>query len=218
MMDEIMNDFRAIGIAPTGDMGAVRKAFHAKAKELHPDRGGHSGNFIELRKSYGKIMECIAEGKMNNLDSNSIFVEVEYPLECLICGGKFMIAVPFGNDEKMLEFAIPPMTPPGSRLQFDILSGNRPMAVNVAVSMECDSFGLGDGGIPLARGRLGSAAAERIRNACGESGAASWSEGVSVHSRSDGRDGISISDNLILEFGSGGKSKAMRIEMKIEGD
>ena len=59
----INNAFRTIGLKPTPDIKAVKRAFRRKAKECHPDL--HSGlgddRFKELQKAYA-LLEKVLSG------------------------------------------------------------------------------------------------------------------------------------------------------------
>ena len=48
-------DFKLLGIAPTSDKGAIRKAFYALAKKNHPDAGGSEENFRGLMTAYRNL-------------------------------------------------------------------------------------------------------------------------------------------------------------------
>ena len=48
-------DFKLLGIAPTSDKEAIRKAFYALAKKNHPDTGGSEENFRGLMTAYRNL-------------------------------------------------------------------------------------------------------------------------------------------------------------------
>ncbi len=64
-----MDDFGLLGIPPTRDRGLVKKAFRARAKELHPDlapsRPGEDPierhlRFAALNQAYGRVLSTLS--------------------------------------------------------------------------------------------------------------------------------------------------------------
>lgn len=58
-----MTCFAALGLTDTATVSEVRFAYHAKARELHPDLGGDPDKFDVLRKHYSEALQKIAERK-----------------------------------------------------------------------------------------------------------------------------------------------------------
>lgn len=55
--DKILASYKILGITPTRDPELIRKAYRAKAKEHHPDRGGDPDRFMTIKEAYDFLIK-----------------------------------------------------------------------------------------------------------------------------------------------------------------
>lgn len=56
--------FQALGLEANASEVAVQRAFRARARDLHPDRGGSEGAFKKLNNNYQRAMK-LARGELS---------------------------------------------------------------------------------------------------------------------------------------------------------
>ena len=56
---DVDDDFKVLGLKKTASEEDLKKAFHQKARETHPDKvGGDGDTFKKIRMAYERIIEC----------------------------------------------------------------------------------------------------------------------------------------------------------------
>lgn len=183
------SDHEALGISPESPPSEIRRAFAAKAKIHHPDKGGDPAHFVQLLKSFRRAMEAAGEPVHHE-------VRVSLPLADLIEG--CVPTVRFGDRGMAARFEVPPMTPSGTTLEFkaECESGPAVVAATVIASGEAE------GGISARDARR---MAKICRRALTESGNPARLGTLEVPSR------------VIVEFGAGRGAPAMRIGLETRG-
>lgn len=50
------NDYKILGIPRHASISEIKEAFRTEAKKHHPDKGGNTNVFIQLKEAYEKVM------------------------------------------------------------------------------------------------------------------------------------------------------------------
>lgn len=54
------HDLKLLGVTSTATLADLNRAFRARARTLHPDRGGDPHAFQELNNAHKRLMEALA--------------------------------------------------------------------------------------------------------------------------------------------------------------
>lgn len=107
-----MNPFKILGIEPTDDKMAIRRAYVAETKKHHPDIGGDGVHFKRIQQSY----DVLISGQWK---PEPIETEVRIDLVKMYTGC-IATAVFFDNNNQVMaaEFTVPAYTYPGNIVEF----------------------------------------------------------------------------------------------------
>jgi DnaJ-class molecular chaperone len=107
-----MNSYKVLGIAPTDDKMAIRRAYVTAAKMHHPDTGGSAEQFKIVQAAYNDLIN-------NKLDDIAIETELSLDLADFLFGCTATAILKHGIYRgTVLEFKVPPLTYPGATIEF----------------------------------------------------------------------------------------------------
>ena len=102
--------FQKLRISPTYSKDLIKKAFTKIIKIVHPDLGGNQDEFIEVLESYNILMA------QRWVLATKIKIDAKYFLTG--CTPRVMIQPIDGKDTFFVKFTIPPLTYPGTIIEF----------------------------------------------------------------------------------------------------
>ena len=107
-----MNPFEILGIDPTDDKMAIRRAYVKLSKEHHPDRGGLREDFDRVQSAYDALVS-------NAYTVQTQRTRVRLSMAELLTGCVATAIVKLDSKHaKMIEFRVPPLTNPGATIEF----------------------------------------------------------------------------------------------------
>tara|TARA_R110000851_G_scaffold252842_2_gene405306 strand:- start:259 stop:894 length:636 start_codon:yes stop_codon:yes gene_type:complete len=110
-----MNPFTVLGIAPTHDKMAVRRAFVREMKLHHPDQGGDAEQVRLIQAAYTQLVNQIPAQQGAVIDTDMVM-----SLNDLLTGCIATAAIKTGiHKGTTFEFRVPPMTYPGTVIEFN---------------------------------------------------------------------------------------------------
>jgi DnaJ-class molecular chaperone len=122
-----MKPFKVLGIDPTHDKMAIRRAYVAAAKKHHPDNGGDAEDFQQVQLAYHSLIK-------NKSDESVIETELSISLADFLYGCTATAVLKHGKYRgTVLEFKVPPFTYPNSIIEF-YDSGSTHQLVRVKVT------------------------------------------------------------------------------------
>lgn len=109
MRDDVA--FKTLGIKPTYDNNAIRRAYVAAAKANHPDTGGSAVAMAAITEAYEQLNDV---SKHRN---KKMYCTLSVDLLNFLRGGNLIAEVILNGVPTVIEFDMPPYTHPGSQIK-----------------------------------------------------------------------------------------------------